>query len=88
MDVVYEWCNGSSFMELCKKTDIFEGKSYMYNTFLLTAINAFKLIAMCSHLLDVFIQTLEMCHKREVHSHPVLFQFAVAGICFPRYGWL
>ncbi|KAK8407539.1 hypothetical protein O3P69_002232 [Scylla paramamosain] len=25
MDVVYEWCNGSSFMELCKKTDIFEG---------------------------------------------------------------
>ncbi|XP_071526071.1 exosome RNA helicase MTR4 [Panulirus ornatus] len=25
MDVVYEWCNGSSFMELCTKTDIYEG---------------------------------------------------------------
>ncbi|XP_066988731.1 exosome RNA helicase MTR4 [Macrobrachium rosenbergii] len=25
MDVVYEWCNGASFLELCKKTDIFEG---------------------------------------------------------------
>ncbi|KAF2365732.1 rRNA-processing arch domain [Trinorchestia longiramus] len=25
MDVVYEWCNGSSFLEICKKTDIFEG---------------------------------------------------------------
>lgn len=25
MDVVFEWCNGSSFLELCKKTDIFEG---------------------------------------------------------------
>ncbi|XP_042208658.1 exosome RNA helicase MTR4-like [Homarus americanus] len=25
MDVVYEWCNGASFMELCRKTEIFEG---------------------------------------------------------------
>ncbi|XP_018022900.1 exosome RNA helicase MTR4 [Hyalella azteca] len=25
MDVVYDWCNGSSFLEICKKTDIFEG---------------------------------------------------------------
>jgi len=25
MDVVYEWCNGASFLELCKKTDIYEG---------------------------------------------------------------
>ncbi|XP_076033636.1 exosome RNA helicase Mtr4 [Oratosquilla oratoria] len=25
MDVVYDWCSGSSFMEICKKTDIFEG---------------------------------------------------------------
>ena len=27
MDVVFDWCNGSSFLEICKKTDIFEGKS-------------------------------------------------------------
>lgn len=26
MDVVYAWCNGASFLELCKMTDIFEGK--------------------------------------------------------------
>jgi len=25
MDVVHEWCNGCSFMQLCKMTDIFEG---------------------------------------------------------------
>ncbi|ROT83345.1 ATP-dependent helicase [Penaeus vannamei] len=25
MDIVYDWCNGASFMELCKKTEIFEG---------------------------------------------------------------
>ncbi|XP_063225219.1 exosome RNA helicase MTR4 [Bacillus rossius redtenbacheri] len=25
MDVVYAWCNGASFLELCKMTDIFEG---------------------------------------------------------------
>jgi len=26
MDVVYAWCQGSSFAKLCEKTDIFEGK--------------------------------------------------------------
>lgn len=26
MDVVYAWCKGSSFLEICKMTDIFEGK--------------------------------------------------------------
>ena len=26
MDIVFEWCNGMSFLELCKKTDIFEGE--------------------------------------------------------------
>lgn len=25
MDVVYSWCNGASFSELCKMTEIFEG---------------------------------------------------------------
>lgn len=25
MDVVFSWCNGSSFSDLCKMTDIFEG---------------------------------------------------------------
>uniref|UniRef100_A0A2P2HW43 Superkiller viralicidic activity 2-like 2 n=1 Tax=Hirondellea gigas TaxID=1518452 RepID=A0A2P2HW43_9CRUS len=25
MDVVFDWCNGSSFLEICQKTDIFEG---------------------------------------------------------------
>lgn len=25
MDVVFEWCNGAMFSELCKMTDIFEG---------------------------------------------------------------
>lgn len=34
MDVVFEWCNGASFMELCKKTDIFEGKvNQLYGKF-------------------------------------------------------
>lgn len=28
MDIVYDWCNGASFMELCKKTEIFEGKIF------------------------------------------------------------
>ena len=26
MDVVYSWCNGSSFAQICKMTDVFEGK--------------------------------------------------------------
>ena len=25
MDLVFDWCNGASFLEICKKTDIFEG---------------------------------------------------------------
>ncbi|XP_033098338.1 exosome RNA helicase MTR4-like [Anneissia japonica] len=25
MDVVYEWCKGASFSQLCKMTDVFEG---------------------------------------------------------------
>lgn len=25
MDVVFSWCNGSSFSDLCKLTDVFEG---------------------------------------------------------------
>ncbi|KAL7304922.1 hypothetical protein TKK_0002720 [Trichogramma kaykai] len=25
MDVVYSWCNGATFLEICKMTDIFEG---------------------------------------------------------------
>lgn len=25
MDVVYAWCNGASFSDLCKMTEIFEG---------------------------------------------------------------
>lgn len=25
MDVVYAWCHGANFSELCKMTDIFEG---------------------------------------------------------------
>ena len=26
MDVVYSWCKGASFGEICKMTDVFEGK--------------------------------------------------------------
>ncbi len=26
MDIVYEWCKGATFLQLCKMTDIFEGK--------------------------------------------------------------
>ena len=26
MDVVYAWCTGATFAEICKMTDIFEGK--------------------------------------------------------------
>lgn len=25
MDIVFEWCNGAKFSQLCKMTDIFEG---------------------------------------------------------------
>ena len=27
MDIVFEWCKGATFMQICKMTDIFEGKS-------------------------------------------------------------
>ena len=30
MDVVHEWCNGASFSQLCKMTDIFEGERTLY----------------------------------------------------------
>jgi ATP-dependent RNA helicase DOB1 len=26
MDVVFEWCKGATFSEICKMTDLFEGK--------------------------------------------------------------
>lgn len=28
MDVVHAWCNGSSFAQICKMTDVFEGKDF------------------------------------------------------------
>jgi superfamily II RNA helicase len=28
MDIVHSWCKGASFLQLCKMTDIFEGKGY------------------------------------------------------------
>lgn len=31
MDVCHAWCNGSSFMEVCRKTDIFEGSYGLRN---------------------------------------------------------
>lgn len=29
MDVCYEWSRGASFYQICKMTDIFEGKYYL-----------------------------------------------------------
>ena len=26
MDIVFEWCKGATFMQICKMTDLFEGK--------------------------------------------------------------
>jgi len=31
MDVVHAWCNGATFFEICKMTDIFEGKHLVEN---------------------------------------------------------
>lgn len=31
MDIVNAWCNGSSFAEICKMTDIFEGEDVVEN---------------------------------------------------------
>ena len=28
MDVVYSWCNGASFAQICKMTDVFEGNCF------------------------------------------------------------
>lgn len=28
MDIVFEWCKGASFLQLCKMTDIFEGTQF------------------------------------------------------------
>jgi ATP-dependent RNA helicase DOB1 len=30
MDVVFEWCKGASFSDVCKMTDLFEGKFFLY----------------------------------------------------------
>ena len=30
MDVVFEWCKGASFSQICKMTELFEGKSFFY----------------------------------------------------------
>jgi ATP-dependent RNA helicase DOB1 len=35
MDVVFEWCKGASFMQICKMTDLFEGKISVLLTILL-----------------------------------------------------
>ena len=35
MDIVFEWCNGATFMKLCQMTDLFEGNLCLKkNTFL------------------------------------------------------
>lgn len=30
MDIVYEWCKGATFLQICKMTDIFEGNLLFY----------------------------------------------------------
>ena len=30
MDVVYSWATGCTFADICKMTDVFEGKATMY----------------------------------------------------------
>ena len=30
MDVVNSWCNGAEFAQICKMTDIFEGKIILF----------------------------------------------------------
>lgn len=32
MDVCFSWCNGASFLEICKMTDIFEGENLIPNS--------------------------------------------------------
>lgn len=32
MDIVYAWCKGATFLQLCKMTDIFEGKALCLKT--------------------------------------------------------
>ena len=31
MDVVFEWCKGASFSQICKMTELFEGKGFFHN---------------------------------------------------------
>ena len=31
MDVIYAWCKGATFLQICKMTDIFEGNVYVYS---------------------------------------------------------
>ena len=40
MDVVHAWCRGSSFLQICKMTDIFEGKFKHSNIALLLGLRA------------------------------------------------
>ncbi len=41
MDACFAWCNGSSFLEVCRKTDIFEGNLVLHHatSSLLTSVD-------------------------------------------------
>ena len=34
MDVVFEWCKGASFSQICKMTELFEGKGFFHKQLL------------------------------------------------------
>lgn len=39
MDVVYAWCKGASFLQICKMTDIFEGTIRLYYNYFSKRVN-------------------------------------------------
>lgn len=41
MDVVYSWCKGATFLQICKMTDIFEGKNHLIGLIIKVVLNCF-----------------------------------------------
>ncbi len=55
MDVVHEWCNGCSFSQLCKMTDLFEGTQQAYSGPCFVFLNIYH---------DLFLGSIIRCMRR------------------------
>ena len=96
MDIVFEWCKGASFLQLCKMTDIFEGnfkdfflpracRSAVLEVdkllLLLVDMNFFPIFVTCFVIFVNFVIFCQFCH----FCHFSQSQFFVIFVTFCHF---